>query len=108
VARVAAADPDFWRPRDDLSDQRAAATKVFGDAGFTCLPTEGGCYLMVDISQVTDEDSETYAYRLLRELGVMVIPATFFYDGGKGGDTLLRIAFNRPPTVFDEVRTRLA
>jgi hypothetical protein len=41
-------------------------------------------------------------------LGVMVIPATFFYDGGKGGDTLLRIAFNRPATVFDDVRERLS
>lgn len=108
VARAAAADPSFWQPGDDLTAQRQAATKVFREYGFTCLPTEGGCYLMVDISTVTDEDSESYAYRLLRESGVMVIPATFFYDGGKGGDTLLRIAFNRPPSVFDDVRDRLA
>jgi N-succinyldiaminopimelate aminotransferase len=107
IARAAEADPLFWRPADTLATQRDLATKAFTEAGYRCLPTEGGCYLMVDIRPLTNQDSETYAYHLVEQAGVLTVPGTFFYTG-KGGENLLRVAFNRPPDVFDEVRRRLS
>ncbi|GAB3896726.1 methionine aminotransferase [Kibdelosporangium lantanae] len=103
----AAADPGFWRPADDLSAQRAAAVRAFEAGGFRCLPTEGGCYLMVDISPVTTENCESYAHRLLAESGVLTVPGSYFYADDDDGRDLLRIAFNRPLAVFDDVFHRL-
>ncbi|MET9258937.1 pyridoxal phosphate-dependent aminotransferase [Amycolatopsis sp. NPDC004079] len=106
VARAAESDPSFWQPADTLAAQRDLATKVFGEAGYRCLPTEGGCYLMIDIRTVTREDSETHARRLAEQAGVLTAPGTCFFTG-KGGENLLRVAFNRPVGLFDEVRRRL-
>ncbi len=108
AARAAAMEPDFLTPRSDLSVQRNLATYIFSAAGFRCFPPDGGCYVMADIRHITDEDSESLAYRLVREAGVMVAPGTFFYAGSAAGAGLIRIAFNRRIETLNEAERRLS
>jgi N-succinyldiaminopimelate aminotransferase len=108
AARAAADDPDFFSPSDDLVAQRQRALGIFDDYGARCIPSEGGCYVMADIRPITDEDGETFAYRLVKEAGVLVTPGGFFYSEDGGGAEFIRIAFNRRLELFDEVERRLA
>jgi aminotransferase len=109
AARAAAADPDFLRPRVDLRAQRDAAVRIFSAVGLRCFPADGGCYVMADIRSCTDADSESLAHRFVQEAGVMVAPGGIFYADPDGpGAELIRIAFNRPLGVLDEVERRLA
>ncbi|WP_338757571.1 pyridoxal phosphate-dependent aminotransferase [Nocardia vulneris] len=107
VARAAAADPHFPRPSIDLQAQRDRAVEVFAAFGFGCLAPDGGCYVMADITSVTDSDSETFSRHLLRHPGVLVVPGSYFRVNATGRDTFVRIAFNRPLQVFDDVEKRL-
>jgi aminotransferase len=108
AGRAAAADPDFGRPSDDLRAQRDRAIRVFEELGAECMPPQGGCYVMADIRPITDEDGESFAYRFVKEAGVLVVPGGFFYAGEGGGAELIRIAFNRKLELFDEVERRIA
>lgn len=108
AAQAAALDPDFGRPGDDLSAQRERTMKVFSDLGVDCMPPEGGCYVMADIRPMTDEDGESFAYRLVKEARVLVVPGSYFYADEACGNEFVRIAFNRPVELFDEVERRLA
>ncbi|MFL5911979.1 MAG: pyridoxal phosphate-dependent aminotransferase [Gaiellaceae bacterium] len=108
AARAAAADPGFFAPSEDLTAQRERAVQVFEDFGMRCIAPEGGCYVMADISPITDEDGETFAHRLVQEAKVLVTPGNFFYSRPDGGAEFIRIAFNRRLEVFDEVERLLA
>jgi N-succinyldiaminopimelate aminotransferase len=108
AGRAAAADPDFGRPSDDLRAQRDRAIQVLEGLGASCMPPEGGCYVMADIGGITDEDGEAFAFRLVKEAGVLVVPGGYFYATEGGGAQLIRVAFNRDLSLFDEVERRLA
>jgi aminotransferase len=107
AARAFAGDPGFGRPADDLSAQRERALGIFEDLGMRCIAPEGGCYVMADIRPITDEDGETFAYRLVKDARVLVTPGSFFYAEDGGGAEFIRIAFNRRLELFDEVERRL-
>jgi aminotransferase len=104
---AAARAADFGPPPDDLSAQRDAALRAFSELGLDCIAPEGGCYVMCGTGAVTDADSEAFVKRLVQEAGVLVAPGRFFYSSAGGGDDLIRVAFNRPPELFDEVQERL-
>lgn len=92
----------------NLSAQRNAVMRAFNELGFHCIAPDGGCYVMADIRQFTDEDSEAMAYRIVREAGVLVAPGGFFFADCVSGGHLVRIAFNRRVETIDEARRRLS
>lgn len=107
VARAAVLMPGFDVPSENLAPQRHQAIQIFEDLGIRCIPPDGGCYVMADISPLT-EDCESLAYRLVQEARVTVAPGRFFYPTKGPGDQLIRVAFNRRLDLFDEVKRRLA
>lgn len=108
VARAAALDPDFGRPDDDLARQRDLTVRMFERLGLRCIPPDGGCYTMANLGPFSAEGCEDFAFRLVKEAGVMVAPGVFFHPEGAGGADLVRIAFNRDLDTLAEVERRLA
>ncbi len=107
VARAIASDPAFPRPATDLRAQRDRTIEIFDRLGFCCVPPDGGCYVMADITSFTDEDSEALTERLLRRAGVLVAPGRYFFlDDSDHRDAFVRIAFNRTLDLLDAVEAR--
>jgi aminotransferase len=104
---AAARAADFGPPPDDLVRQRDAALGAFSALGLDCIAPEGACYVMCATGPVTDADSETFVKELVRDTGVLVAPGRFFYASPGGGADFIRVAFNRPVQVFEEVAERL-
>ncbi|MGW4844384.1 pyridoxal phosphate-dependent aminotransferase [Nocardia brasiliensis] len=105
VAR--AVDAKFPQPSIELQAQRDRTVEVFDGFGFRCLPPNGGCYVMADIAAVTEGDSESFTRYLLRQPGVLVVPGSYFRVDATDRDTFVRIAFNRPLHLFEDVEKRL-
>ncbi|WP_433580531.1 pyridoxal phosphate-dependent aminotransferase [Nocardia brasiliensis] len=110
VARVAAAARGLAEPGANLRAQRDRTIEIFDNSGFHCLSPDGGCYVMADITPFTDSGSEFLTDHLLQKAGVLVIPGRYFHlddTDHADADAYIRIAFNRPLALFDEVESRL-
>ncbi|MGP3999343.1 pyridoxal phosphate-dependent aminotransferase [Streptomyces sp. 8N706] len=96
-----------WDPRADLEKLRNRTVDLFSGLGLTCRPPEGGCYVMADISSVTDEDCKTFVHRLATERKVLLVPGRCFFRDHDGDSGHVRIAFNKPAETLDEAERRL-
>ena len=65
---------------------------------------QGGMFLMIDISK-TGMDGEAFAWRLLEEQGVAVMPGASF---GESATSLIRLALTVPDEVLMQAVDRLA
>ncbi|MEJ2409529.1 MAG: pyridoxal phosphate-dependent aminotransferase [Novosphingobium sp.] len=63
----------------------------------------GGMFIMIDVAG-TGLDGEQFAWRLLEEQGVAIMPGTSF---GKNAKTLIRVALTVPDDVLREAMTRI-
>ncbi|GHI09722.1 aminotransferase class I/II [Streptomyces cellostaticus] len=90
-----------------LQSARDRTVALFERLGLRFGSIQGGCFAFGRIDGVTDEDGETFAARLLREHGVLVAPGRPFFATAERARPYVRIAFNRPPDMLDDVERRL-
>jgi arginine:pyruvate transaminase len=86
----------------------AARKKVFLDAirdlnNVAVRGSEGGMYVMLDVRAI-EPDSETFAWKLLDQEGVTVMPGTSF---GQAAEGHIRIALTQPDEILREAAARL-
>lgn len=108
VGRTDVLHGTWWRPAAGMTACRDLAQEMLDAAGLTFHPAEGGCYLLADISGVTELDCRSYTYQTLRDRGVLLVPGSaFFADPGRG-DRYVRVAFNRPLAMIRAAASRLS
>jgi N-succinyldiaminopimelate aminotransferase len=88
-------DGDGWRPAPDMAVRRNIAQQMLKAMGLWARPAEGGCFLLADISPITDDDCHSYARDLLDTRSVLVVPGTAFFANAYRGRSYIRVAFNR-------------
>jgi len=77
------------------------------DAGFRCEYPQGAYYVLADFSEVSDEDSMTFARRLTAEGGVATVPGGSFFSDASGGRSLTRFVFCKQIDTLREAGERL-
>ena len=92
----------------DIAARYAQRRTVFLDAmrgmnGVTVRGSEGGMYVMLDVSAL-EPDCEAFAWALLEAEKVAVMPGGSFGDAAKGH---IRISLCQPDAVLREAATRL-
>jgi aminotransferase len=97
-----------WNPAPIMEKRAGQMVELVRAAGLRTDLPEGGCYVMADIRQVTDEGGEIFAGRMLREAGVLVAPGAYFYRNQADGASFVRFAFNRTQEVLAAAEDRLA
>jgi N-succinyldiaminopimelate aminotransferase len=95
VARSAALADPAWDPASGMAERRDLLQRALCDFGFDFYPSQGGCFVLADISGVSHRGSEDYCRWLVREHGVLVVPGTPFFDDPADGAPYVRVAFNR-------------
>lgn len=93
----------------DIAARYAARRDVFLDAvrgmnGVTVRGSEGGMYVMLDVSAL-EPDCEAFAWALLEAEKVAVMPGGSFGDAAKGH---IRISLCQPEDVLREAASRIA
>jgi arginine:pyruvate transaminase len=91
----------------EIAERYAGRRTVFLDAiagiqGVTVRGSEGGMYVMLDISSI-EPDCETFAWSLLRATNVAVMPGGSFGDAARGH---VRISLCQPEDVLREAAAR--
>ena len=109
--RISRRRPRRWRTTtasSEIADTYTARRKVFLDAmrglnDITVRGSEGGMYVMLDISAI-EPDDEKFAWAFLDAEKVGVMPGSSFGDAAAGH---IRISLCQPDDVLLEAATRL-
>ncbi|MEP6691386.1 MAG: aminotransferase class I/II-fold pyridoxal phosphate-dependent enzyme [Gemmatimonadaceae bacterium] len=92
----------------DYRERREYMLPVLRDAGFKFATPEGAYYVFADISDLTDEDDDTFAKWMTREVGVATVPGSSFYANAAHGHNYVRFAFCKKLETLERAAERLA
>jgi aspartate/methionine/tyrosine aminotransferase len=92
---VAMAFPDdyYSRLRDAYRERRDFLLEALQDTPFRAFKPHGAYYTMCDISGFGAENDVVLAHRLVRDVGLAVVPGSSFYSEPERGAHLARFAF---------------
>lgn len=94
--------------RRGYEERRNVLVDILVEAGFGTSIPKGAYFILADISGLTDEDSRSYAFRLIREKGVASVPTSSFYlSAPDEGRKLLRFAFCKRVETLELARAQL-
>jgi aminotransferase len=92
----------------DYRARRDAILPALRAAGFRVYEPDGAYYTMTDIRDLTDEDDDTFARRLISDPGVAGVPGSSFYSRPELGRTKVRFAFPKRLETLEAAAGRLA
>ena len=95
-------DEFFRHIAQTLQEQRDLLCGGLADLGYDVVVPEATYFATVDVHS----DAIAFCRQLPRHHGVVAIPTSVFYDSA-AGDSLVRFAFCKQPTVLAEALTRL-
>ncbi|NUP47725.1 MAG: aminotransferase class I/II-fold pyridoxal phosphate-dependent enzyme [Catenulispora sp.] len=108
IARSGVLRDEGWDPAPGLAERRDLIQAALSGFGFRFHPGEGGCFLLADVSGVSDLRGADFCRWLVAEYGVLVVPGTAFFDDPEEGGRYVRVAFNRTPETLAAAADRLA
>ncbi len=92
----------------DYLARRDLLAEILLGAGFGISLPAGAYFILADISGMTEEDSRSFAFRLIREKGVASVPTGSFYLAApEEGRKLLRFAFCKQVETLEIARAKL-
>jgi len=98
----------------DYLQRRNYLLEALEEAGFRCYKPYGAYYIMTDISAFGFPDDTTFARKLIRDVGIAVVPGSSFYHNPQDGFTKVRFAFckkmetlQRAASHLQEVREKM-
>ncbi len=91
---------DYTRIRDWLCE-------ALGNIGFQVYPTEGTCYVLVDITSLGFDDDLAFCLMLPEQAEVAAIPCSYFWKDRSQGRELVRFCFCKKDDTLEESIRRL-
>jgi aminotransferase len=111
AALTALAMPESYyaRVREEYRQRRDLMMSILAESGFSANPPEGSYYVLADFSGWKFEGSaEDFARFLITDVGVAVVPGTwFYYSDATLGNRLVRFVFAKRLETLAEVGRRL-
>jgi N-succinyldiaminopimelate aminotransferase len=107
IARAGVLRGQWWHPAAELATRRDRMQHILDRLGLVFWPADGGCFLLADITGVTDADAHSYVRQLLDERAVLVVPGTAFFADADRGRRYIRVAFNRALDTLDAAERHL-
>ena len=104
VVALSETHPEVTRLRDAFRERAHALVNAFdGSTAVTARMPEGGMFIMCDVRS-TGLTGEQFAWRLIEEEGVVVMPGESFGIGGAGH---IRVALTVDSSILVEACTRI-
>ncbi len=97
----------YQRLAADYQARRDRFAAALWDIGFQFQPPAGAYYIMAGIEGITSGDDAAFATRLVRELGVAVVPGSSFFENKAEGRGYVRFCFCKRDETLDEAARRL-
>lgn len=94
--------------RDDYRARRDVLVDTLVEVGLRPAVPEGSCFVLSEFDKVFAGDDVQFARHMVREVGVAVIPPSFFYPAHpEEGRTLARFAFCKRMDTLEAARKRI-
>jgi aminotransferase len=77
-------------------------------AGFDCTAPQGAYYVMADIRPFTSSSDVDFTRRLIRDVGVAVVPGSSFYSDPAAGSHAIRFCFCKREATLSAAAQRLS
>jgi aminotransferase len=90
-----------YRERGDI------LIEALQESGFKCTYPQGAYYILADFSDISDEDSMTFAHRMTADGGVASVPGGSFFREPERGHSLTRFVFCKELDTLREASKRL-
>lgn len=97
----------YEQMRADYDRRRRLLVEGLEALGFEVWRPQGAYYVMTDFRAFGAEDDVSFAMRLVREIGVAVVPGSSFYAHPERGRTQVRFAFCKREETLREAVARL-
>ncbi len=97
----------YEQMRTDYDRRRRLLVEALEALGFEVWRPQGAYYVMTDFRAFGAEDDVSFAMRLVREIGVAVVPGSSFYAHPEQGRTQVRFAFCKREETLREAVARL-
>ncbi len=97
----------YEQMRADYDRRRRLLVEALEALGFEVWRPQGAYYVMTDFRAFGAEDDVSFAMRLVREIGVAVVPGSSFYAHPERGRTQVRFAFCKREETLREAVARL-
>jgi aspartate/methionine/tyrosine aminotransferase len=69
--------------------------------GFSFLAPAGGFYIFTDFGRLGEDNSEEFAFRMMRQAGVACVPGCCFYLEPTSGRSMVRFCFAKESTTLE-------
>lgn len=97
----------YEQMRADYDRRRRLLVEALEALGFVVWRPQGAYYVMTDFRAFGAEDDVSFAMRLVREIGVAVVPGSSFYAHPERGRSQVRFAFCKREETLREAVARL-
>ncbi|HEX2030421.1 MAG TPA: aminotransferase class I/II-fold pyridoxal phosphate-dependent enzyme [Actinomycetota bacterium] len=77
----------------EYAERRALLLEILEEAGFKAQPPRGAYYVLADVSHLGWGSDVEVAMRLVRDVGVAVVPGSSFFSRAELGQHLVRFSF---------------
>lgn len=92
----------------EYTRRRAWMLEALEAAGFMFTVPQGAYYVVADFRRLSDLDARDFVELMAREVGVIGVPATAFYNRKELGRSKVRFAFPKTEATLREAARRLA
>lgn len=87
--------------------KRTLLTQTLDQVGIRYFMPKGAYYILADISNFGYANDIDFTYHLIRDIGVVVVPASSFFSQPEMGASLIRFCFSKTPETLSAARERL-
>jgi aminotransferase len=102
-------DADYFNHlAQEYRERRTILSAALKEGGFIFSEPAGAYYILVDFSELSGDDDQTFATWLAREGGVATVPGTSFFHHKELGRKLVRFAFCKKRETLERAAERLA
>ncbi|MFV0553324.1 MAG: aminotransferase class I/II-fold pyridoxal phosphate-dependent enzyme [Mangrovibacterium sp.] len=101
VAEYLSAHNELDRLYAIYQGKRNYFNRLMANSLYEVIPSDGGCFELIDYSKVSDEDDEVFAMRLLREYGIATVPFSAFYHE-KTKSKMLRVCIAKENSELEK------
>jgi aminotransferase len=92
----------------EYRERRDLLVRLLTETGFGVRPPDGAYYVMAGIGALQGDDDDTgFAMRMVRDVGVAVVPGSSFFSDPSHGRHLVRFAFPKKLATLEAAGERL-
>ena len=101
IAKFISKEENYNQLEKFYQEKRDYFLSLIKDSKFKPLPSKGTYFILLDYSEISDENDVVFAKRITKEYGLATIPTSVFYQS-KEDNKVIRVCFAKTKETLEE------